>query len=458
MLLGLLTVSLAALLVLSLLIFDRELANPSFVYLAGFFLSSTCALLFSSSWQFTLHYQAFLVILLGSLCFVGVCYLCKYLVRLRGRVKGDHVRGSSGCVAQSIRIPFLPVYAPLIVAYTVFGIIVIAWTLAATVQLYPADTLSGSISARKYSATFTTDSGSFFFPLNQLRSLYSAAGYVVTYLVAQEFARKRLSKCPILLISYIMLLAFMLTDGARTGLANNLAVLIVCYLLIIGRGGEEGMRKLSRRTVVVLIGAVVAFLLGYQFLAIGRGSGGFSFDNLGAYLGAEISNLDAFLQTSGRQDTGIFGYMTFVRTINYLGGLFGIGGWIYPLDLPFLSSNGHWMGNVYGTYYAFIYDFGYAGVPVLTAIMAFASEVVYEYARRGNKNAFTNTLIDIVYGYMACNLLFCFFSNRFYENVISINFARFFVYAVVSLAVYMYLPKCFNVVKKRFAARRVLGK
>ena len=286
-----------------------------------------------------------------------------------------------------------------------------------------------------------------------MRSLYTGAGYVVTYLVAQEFARKRLSKCLPLIIAYVVLFAYMLTAGARTDIANNLAVLILCYLLIIDRGGEQEMRKVSRKTVIVLAVIVVSFICGYQFLAIGRGKGGFSLDNLGAYLGAEISNLDTFLESSGQHNTGIFGYMTFIRTINYLGGLLGVNSWLYPLDLPFLSSNGHWMGNVYGTYYAFIYDFGYVGVAIMVAIMRLVSQTVYEKACEGNHGVFISVLLIIVYSYLGCNLLFCFFSNRFYENVISINFVRFFVYAFVSLLLYLYLPQVVALVRTKVVSK-----
>lgn len=454
MLLGVLTGSLVALAVLSLILFNRELANPSFVYLVGFLLSSICALLFAHSWQFTLHFKAFFVILTGSVCFIGVCYLCKRLIRMR---KGAADKDKSKLLNKNNQMrqaSFLPIYSPLIVAYIILGVIVLIWTLVAISQLYPAESLAASIAARKYSATFTTDDGSFYFPLNQLRSLYSVAGYVVTFLIAQEFARRRLLRCPLLLLSYIILVAYMLTNGARTDLANNIIVLVICYLLIVSRGGEQTMRRLSSRTFIVLVALVLIFIFGYQFLAIGRSSNGYSLDNLGAYLGAEISNLDTFLETSGQHNTGIFGYMTFIRTINYLGGLLGIDSWVYPLDLPYLSSNGHWMGNVYGTYYAFIYDFGYVGVPILTAIMALISETVYEGARRGNRSTFINTLLDLMYGYIACNLLFCFFSNRFYENVISINIVRFFVYLVISLILYSYLPKSIEAVREKLPAKR----
>lgn len=454
MLLGILTIAQTLLLIASLMLFDREIANPSFVYCSGFLLSAICAFLFASAWQFTLHLQTFFVILGGNACFIATCYVCKLLYRRRMAVEVRkpvcHRQN-----AQKAQPSFLPVCVPLIAAYLILGIVVISWTLVATAQLYPAESLSASIAARKYAATFTTDDGSFFFPLNQLRSLFSAAGYVVTYLVAQEFARKRLSKCMLLPISYVTLFAYMFTAGARTDIANNLAVLFICYLLIVIRGGEQDMRRFSKKTVVVLVCAIVAFLFGYQFLAIGRGPGSFSLDNLGAYLGAEISNLDTFLQTSGQQDTGIFGRMTFVRTINYLGGRLGIESWVYPLDLPYLTSNGHWMGNVYGTYYAFIYDFGYVGVPILTAIMAFISQAAYETTRKGLGSTFGNALFDIAYGYMACNLLFCFFSNRFYENVISINILRFITYVVVSLLFYLYVPKIAKAIHRGLPAKHL---
>ena len=120
--------------------------------------------------------------------------------------------------------------------------------------------------------------------------------------------------------------------------------------------------------------------------------------------------------------------MTFIRTINYLGPKLGIAEWTYPLDLPYVYSSWHWLGNVYTTFYAFLYDFGWAGLVVLTLIMGAISEVVFCMSGRANK---CRDLWMMVYSYLAPQLLLSFFSNKFYENFLAVGFLRVLLVIVV---------------------------
>ena len=95
----------------------------------------------------------------------------------------------------------------------------------------------------------------------------------------------------------------------------------------------------------------------------------------------------------------------------------------YKLDLPFRNINGLNLGNVYTTFYPYIYDFGYIGEFLLVLIMAIISQVIYELT----KNAKTNThplLSVLVYSNIINCLILSFFSNKFYENIISIEMIK----------------------------------
>ena len=81
------------------------------------------------------------------------------------------------------------------------------------------------------------------------------------------------------------------------------------------------------------------------------------------------------------------------------------------------------MGNVYTVFYPFIYDFGYVGVVVLTALMAFVCQVCYELGRN-SKNRRVSLLFTIIYGTITSTLLLAFFSNKFYENIFTVEFVK----------------------------------
>lgn len=126
----------------------------------------------------------------------------------------------------------------------------------------------------------------------------------------------------------------------------------------------------------------------------------------------------------------VWGKMTFVRMINFLGGFLKIDSWVYELDLPFLRSNGYVCGNVYTTFYAYLYDFGVTGVIVLMILMGLISQVLYQKATKPSKRnrRYSINLWIIVYSYVFYSLAFSFFSNKFYEGIVSIQFIKYLVF------------------------------
>ena len=85
-------------------------------------------------------------------------------------------------------------------------------------------------------------------------------------------------------------------------------------------------------------------------------------------------------------------------------------------------------GNIYTTFYAYIYDFGYIGVIIWPLIMGFISQRIYKKARKSilNDDKRVKTSV-IVYGYLFYMLAFSFFSNKFYEGFFTISFVKIFL-------------------------------
>lgn len=139
------------------------------------------------------------------------------------------------------------------------------------------------------------------------------------------------------------------------------------------------------------------------------------------YTAMPIFNLDIFFDNPWAQTHGIFGEMTFVRIINWLGKQFNISSWQYELDLPFQSYGGYELGNVYTTFYPFYLDFGFAGVVILTLFMAIFSLWMYRKVYSKSYDESTNILWVVTYSYLINDLIMLPFSNRFYETVFNIS-------------------------------------
>ena len=127
-----------------------------------------------------------------------------------------------------------------------------------------------------------------------------------------------------------------------------------------------------------------------------------------------------FLQEDHSKNNEIWGSQTFVSIIRWLGPKFGIENYYYQLDLPFRRINGFSLGNVYTTFYPYIYDFGYLGEICLVVLMAIIVQCVYEICKR-TKLKNSPSIPILLYGYMYSSIVLSFFSNKFYENTFTRN-------------------------------------
>ena len=90
----------------------------------------------------------------------------------------------------------------------------------------------------------------------------------------------------------------------------------------------------------------------------------------------------------------------------------------------YMSVNGFGLGNVYTIYYSFISDLSYLGLFIFIPIMSLVSQIIYKSAlkfNRFNGNKPGASIFLVLYGYMISKIIFSFFSNRFYENILSMG-------------------------------------
>lgn len=432
MLLFVLTILLIALLAATYVLLDREVIAPPIVYMVGFAACAAMACAFQEAWRFHLHWSTFSVILDGALVFCLVGLLIHHLMTKRAQSP----RAARGETDNSIDIPVRKV---LLVCYAVVQAVIIIWTLVAIAGMFPADSLASSIMQLNKKSTFSSTGVSFGTPLNQLRSFCVAGGYFMALLLAQELVEKRWRNVSLLAINFVLAIVLVMEMGSRTRAFSLLVVLAIAYLIIRYRN-KNGSVSLTPKMLVIAVAVIVVVVAFFQVAAIGRNTSAYGFwEYLSIYVGGEIPNLDIYLQNPTVRDTDIFGYMTFVRTIRDIGLKFGIADFVYALDLPYHRMGGYSLGNVYTTYYAFIYDFGYVGAVVLTVVMAAISQFVYEKAMRG-KGRFSWVWV-FLYAFIAFQLLLCFFSNKFYEEVVSINLVRLLVYLAIVWVLYDVVPR-----------------
>ena len=404
----------------------QDMLSPAFLFVIGFALCALSAVFFTDRWAYEMSPEVFGIVLLGVAVFVAVSYLCS----VAGKKK-EAVSASS-----DERSWILPVSKGLLLAFVVLEAVVLYWSMVEILAAFPAETIPGSISRYNSAIKFTDEGANIFYtPLSQLRSIVSMLGYVFAFYLAQSFVLKKNQGRWIQLLGLLLACALQLTSANRTVAAGYIFCFVLAFF-ILKRKLENDRPVIDVRAVFALVCVAVLFLVSFQSVAAvlqGRTTSSDGLGYLSSYIGAQLPNLDTFIQSDPQYgSSGIFGYMTFRNSIRWIGLQFSIPEFIYQYDLPFNTVNGVSTGNVYTTFYAFLYD--------------------YRKCKLLNSGSYSGLWV-IVYTMVAYALILCFFSNKFYENIFTISM----IYKIIYLLIIFWIIKYVSSRKDRasIADRRV---
>ena len=98
---------------------------------------------------------------------------------------------------------------------------------------------------------------------------------------------------------------------------------------------------------------------------------------------------------------------------------------IYLIIIAVILAIG--IGNVYTIFFDFICDLGYPGVFVYTTIMAIITQVVFEICMLVLLNKNETKIVIIAYTYMFGGIIFAFFGNKFFPQIISMGFVKYLI-------------------------------
>lgn len=379
-------------------------------------------------WSVELQWSTYLVIVVGIFSFYIGTEIIRYISKKR-RIKGlSALHNTQISIANLKRINISTLSASLFFAFQMISFV---FCLYAISRVAARNGFTGNIISRiagyKYLGTFTTRSTSLGRIGNLLYGVCTASGYVWAYILVYQFVQ---SKKPqkIVILNAVASIAINLIKGGRQSAIQLLVAGGVFFLLL--QMITKKRKRMSLKQLFVLALISVAVIGSFQWVGgvFGRVSRASFSHYIAIYLSAPIYNLDHFLRGSHSLPS-IFGKMTFVRLITDLGSKLHISEWIYPLDLPYLRANGYSTGNVYTTFYAYIYDFGYPGIIVLPFIMGVISQMIFETAKRALQKRDGKIHVSVmVYGFIYYMLAFSFFSNKFYEGVVTIGFVTRMIY------------------------------
>lgn len=397
---------------LSYRLFKRLIAPP-FLFGVGFLAMAVVASFYQEEWSLDLRDDTFAILSLGVLWFTVVCGISDRVLKIkeRKRIRGGGERLSFNRirVGRLKRVLFIFILMSIVASYLKI----------AYLKSHYGNLGDLSLVIRSYNLDMRADEIDFVFPLyiRIIGRLTFALAFFSGYcLCLQRVLKYKDRKLSLLLWCHILTAGFyVMLTGQRGKFVTILIVTAIMFFLKLI--GYYGRIVVSRKFVIA--GVIVLSLTPSMFYSLanllGRQTTSGSSYAFAVYCGAQIKNLDIYM--SNPSHSRLWGRETFFVLYRQLG---------YEdkkyfnnlLTNPYNSVNGHNLGNVYTTFYQFYMDFRVAGVVILTALMAVISTFFYKKALGGGRSFLDLNIYVPCYGYLGDSLLFSFFSDKFYENII----------------------------------------
>lgn len=401
---------------------NERIIAPSMLFMIPFSLSAFYLILNVSRWSVVLNLNTYLVIVGGCLSFLVGTSAGKLGFRSR-RVKDSGMLDFCRKEKEINSLTYL--------LFLFIEVVILFLCIQGIRRVVHKYGFYGSLSFEMYKyrnlGMYTTESVSLGRYLDWAYTFNLSIGYIWAYIFAYRFANKK--RVSLLLIACILVpLVTGFVKGGRQASVQIIISGLLYYMFFFLRRSSRARLPIKKVLKIVVVVAILAV----SFQSLGKILGRTvqaDFDQyIAVYLSGCIRNLNEWLKES-HPLPDIFGKMTFANLYPYLGRKLSRPEWIYALDLPYLSANGLNSGNIYTTFYAYIYDFGYIGAVILPFIIGFVSQ--HTYKRAIKRKSFSEMDIDIpllFYGYISYLLAFSFFSNKFYEGLVSISAVRFFIF------------------------------
>lgn len=396
---------------------NRDYLSPGTIFSFMFFLSSVVCAIYLPKWDTSISVDTALTIFTGVLSF-SMATLC--IRALDRRKKRAITMEEERRITEKIYIP--KVHLVIFFLFQSFiSVMVLQQVLALTAPYLASAGISNAISTYQHLAKNTTLNLRFPTWLIYSSLVTSSSGFFFGYVIAHNLFYKHKNGI-LLYANFAISAAGSLLTGSR---GNSLQmILTTAFILLFFYNSKRKGNLLKGKTFAKIMIAGAVLLIAFQWTAglMGRSKGDSFGDYIAVYLGAPIKNMDLFLTKQVDASTGQG--KTFLIQMNWWNSHFGSGEQ-NAINTQFNYVNGYNLGNVYSCFKSFYADFGMAGVMLLSILMGVIIQLLHENIDRLFTKYAANGKITIIviYFYLLFSVMFCFFSNKFYESF-TITFAE----------------------------------
>lgn len=406
--------------------FNYELTSPAFIYTAMFIILMIVAFIYKNEWWSVtgIGLNTMFVLVFGNISFVmGTLISDNTRLTFSNRItmnSGNKTSKSISDVNTYKHILFLlfQLFTGILM-YNYMSSLGKGKDFSAILGTYRNETVAASSNLPGY--------------LSNMGALSYVGGILYASFLAECIIENKKKSVLLVILNLLVSMVISCLGGSR-GSFISLVVSLICFTLMKYSNKNNWKKNIPIKILIIsfiLIGIVIfEFKNISELLGQSQVSKVDLSDYLILYMGAEVKNLDLFLNSYFKRSV-IWGQETFRPIIQIISSIIGNKKWAsYSLIVPFRYFGGKALGNVYTTYYAFIRDFGYIGVIILPFIIGFISHKIYKMAKISMKIE-NHSMIYLIYGvvYYACS--FSYFSNIFFQLIVSTTMLKYIIFIYV---------------------------
>lgn len=392
------------------MIYRGDWIAPALIFSFSFLACVICACINSNKWKLDLSYETFKVILLGVFMFCLGTFVVMIVMRKTNNYISDIKDVQPVNISDFILLIFLIFQALVrIIQFYIMVRNVGVGSMATIISTYH----NWDINHKLIVTSPIADIGNI---------ICNSAGYILMYIFVSNIFLRRKNSILLVLNLAVCLLGSML-GGFRTDMFAILIAGVADYFILNNRK-NSWRGSASKRALFTIIVLFVIVVISFKKVGmmLGRGADIDYSDYIFTYIGAQIKNLDIFLNGKIKKST-VWGQNTLLQLYGVIDGWFGTSYSYTGNDYHELYNfvGRHPLGNVYTTFRPFYLDFGLKGVMIISFLIGAISQLVYGKTVYKKKRTVGVDYTVIMYSYMFFAIALLFFSNKFFEMVISIR-------------------------------------
>lgn len=398
--------------ILCLLTHKKTVITPELIFASCFMPQIVYALFYVEKWDLVLSGETVAVYIVGIFFFWMISLIIRILLE-KSRCEVSH-----GNIVKTIVIKRWK-----LMLAAVFQICSIYLMIEALYSVTHAPNLSTAIDVYTMNSK---DNGLAVPFLPGKMNLFSyLSGFVWIYYLIHSIVFGYKTHSFLIVANLLLSVVSNMLTGSRGGVIQIALAGVYMFFLLWGEKNNWRKKVEFKTCIKIALGAIFIILLFKPTLSLLGRSTAFesSSDYIALYLSAELKNLNTKIIQEKIGFRDITQWTTMNASISRILGWIGVNGTKQFANADtYMFYNGIPFGNVYTIFLPFIMDMGYFGLLFFESVMAFVCQISFNCATKANNGLYCMELSKVIYSYILVQVTFSFFSNWFFDAVISTGF------------------------------------